>query len=79
MSTFGRRLRKLELVLEPGGPVFRGTHEIHYLHAWPVCEGAQGIQQCLEHAPSCGVSIAPTLAPDRQALVLRHSPWLGLD
>ena len=77
MGSLSRRLRKVELRMQPCGA--HGAYEIHYLEAWPNCEGAQGIQRCVEHSPTCGVLASTTRAPGRQVLIIRGSPWLGLD
>ncbi len=57
MSSFKSRLRKVETRLNPMGKEPKETFEIHHLQAWPDCDGAEGMQQCHEHPPSCGVSI----------------------
>jgi hypothetical protein len=54
-----------------------GAVEIHRLHAWSACQDSEGVQQCEERAPTCGVRISPTSVPGR-VVILRGSPWLGL-
>ena len=78
MSSFDRRLKKMETILNPAGVEFKGRFEIHHLQAWPDCEGVNGMEQCQEHPPSCGVLITLVRSPEHRVIILRDVPWLGL-
>ena len=79
MGSLSRRLAAVESRMAPRASALHGSYEIHWLAAWPDCKDAEGIQQCEEHAPTCGVQVARTRSPGRQVLILRGDPWLGLD
>ena len=79
MSRLSNRLARVEARLNPLGTEPRGAYEIHWLEAWPGCEGTEGMRRCEEHRPTCAFRASPTRAPGRQVLILRGGPWLGLD
>ena len=79
MHSLRRRLASLQTKMAPQERRYLGTYEIHYLEAWPHCKDKDGFEQCEEHPPACGVLTSPTLAPGRQAIILRGGPWLGID
>jgi len=79
MSSLTRRLAAVESRMTSQLNPHLGSYEIHWLEAWPDCKDTEGIEQCEEHAPSCGVRVIGTRAHGRQCLLLRGGPWLGLD
>ena len=78
MRSLDRRLKKMGTILYPAGVEFKGRFEIHHLQAWPDCEGVNGMEQCQEHPPSCGVLITLVRSPEHRVIILRDIPWLGL-
>ena len=77
MRSLSRRLSRMESQFQPH--IALGAYEIHYINAWPDCENYPGIQRCEEHAPTCGLLSSPMRSPGRDVLILRGTPWLGLD
>jgi hypothetical protein len=76
MRNIERRLADVEGRLQPSEKL-PGRVEIHWRDAWPACKDAPGVEQCSEHAPTCGVQVSRTQSPERHVIIM-GGPWLGV-